>query len=251
MNNAGKKTAVAADSAAHDGNACGAHRCRWQLWRRLFIGLGVALVVYVWIFRESVRQQILTEGVLANNAPSDEAVHEMIQNAHDPVAAICSAWDTGKISLRLLALQSLSGVIGHNQKLPPKIRAMLLVAALDPDMDARELALGALDERNDPALPALSVAQLRDFDPQIRLLGLMHLKKCPSSMGIPLVVPLLNDANPQILAFAVRSLEDWSGVKFGVKLADAVPLEDARTGLTVFDEASYRKTRAAADRAAT
>jgi thiol-disulfide isomerase/thioredoxin len=46
-------------------------------------------------------------------------------------------------------------------------------------------------------------------------------------------------------------LGDWSGQNFGVKLADAVPEEDAKTGLIKFDDASYRKTRDGAARAAT
>jgi thiol-disulfide isomerase/thioredoxin len=126
---------------------------------------------------------------------------------------------------------------------------MLLAAALDPDLDVRELALGALDDRNDPAGAALGAAQLNDLDPQVRLLGLMHLKKLRAEEGVPWVAPMLHDTNPQILAFAMKLLEDWSGEKFGVKLADAVPSEDANTGLTVFDDASYSKTRVAADRA--
>jgi thiol-disulfide isomerase/thioredoxin len=220
-----------------------------RLWRNVALALAIALVICVWFFRAPLRQRILTQGVLANDAPTDEAVQEMIQNAADPRAAVIAAWNTGKIALRHLALQKLSSVAGHDQPLPAALREVLMAAALDPDLDAREIALGVLDERNDPALPALSAAQLNDLDPQVRTLGLMHLKKLPASVGVPLVAPLLNDSNPQVLAYAVKLLQNWSGEKFGVKLADAVPVEETNTGLTIFDDASYRKTRDGASRA--
>jgi thiol-disulfide isomerase/thioredoxin len=213
------------------------------------MGLGVVLIVCVWFLREPLRRQVFTRALLANEAPTDEAVQELIESAPDPRAAVLAAWNTGKISHRLLALQKLSNVVGHDQPWSAPLRQMVLAAALDPDLDARELALGALDDRNDPALAALSATQLIDIDPQVRLLGLTHLKKLPAEKGIPLVAPLLNDTNPQILAYTLKLLEDWSGEKFGVKLADAVPFEDGKTGLTVFDDASYGKTRAAADTA--
>lgn len=226
------------------------HWCGGGMWRKLTLGLGVALVVCVWLFREPLRRQIFAQGVLANDAPTEEAVQQMIQNAADPQAAVLAAWNTGKIAQRPLAIQKLSSVIRNDEPLPATLRNMLLVAALDPDMDVREIALSTLDSRNDPALPALSAAQLNDLDPQVRLLGLAHLKKLSAGIGVPVVAPLLKDENPQILAYAVKLLEDWSGQKFGLKLSDAVPLEDTKTGLTVFEEASYRKTRAGADRAA-
>jgi thiol-disulfide isomerase/thioredoxin len=246
-----KKTAKALEAAAEATCLVGAHRRGGCLRRKLILGVGGALIVCVWLFREPLRRQIFAQGVLANDAPTEEAVHEMIQNAADPQAAIVAVWNTGKIAQRLLAIQKLSSVGGIDKPLPANLRNMLLAAALDPDMDVREIALGALDSRNDPALPALSAAQLNDLDPQVRLLGLTHLRKLSSIIGVPVVVPLLKDINPQILACALRLLEDWSGENFGVKLSDAVPLEDAKTGLTVFEEASYHKTRAGVDRAAT
>jgi thiol-disulfide isomerase/thioredoxin len=246
-----KKAAEGSDATADAANLVGAHCRGGSLWRKVTLGAGIALVVCVWLFREPLRRQILVQGVLANDAPTDEAVQEMIQGADDPRAAIVAAWNTGKIPLRLIAVQKISSVIRDDEPLPTALRNVLLAAAMDPDMDMRERALGALDARNDPALPALSAAQLNDLDPQVRLLGLMHLKKLSAGIGVPAVVPLLKDTDPQILAYALRLLEDWSGENFGVKLSDAVPLADAKTGLTVFEEASYRKTRAGVDRAAT
>ena len=225
------------------------HSCAGRRWRWRIIGLGAALVVGVWFFREPLRQQIFSRALLANDVPTDEAVQGMIDSAPAPSAALLASWNTGKITHRLLAMQKLPSAVGHGQPLPAALRRMLLAAALDPDLDVRELALGALDDRNDPAGAALGAAQLNDLDPQVRLLGLMHLKKLRAEEGVPWVAPMLHDTNPQILAFAMKLLEDWSGEKFGVKLADAVPSEDANTGLTVFDDASYSKTRVAADRA--
>jgi thiol-disulfide isomerase/thioredoxin len=246
-----KKTAEGLDTTAESTCLGGAHCRGGCLWRKLTLVVGIALVVCVWLFREPLCRQIFAQGVLANDAPTDEAVQEMIQNAADPKAAVLAVWNTGKIAQRPLAIRKLSAVVGNDQPLSAPLRNMLLAAALDPDMDVREIALSALDSRNDPALAAMSVAQLSDLDPQVRLLGLTHLRKLSASTGAPMVVPLLKDTNPQILAYALRLLENWSGEDFGTRLSDAVPMEDTNTGLTVFEEASYRKTSAGVDRATT
>lgn len=214
------------------------------------LGVGLALTVVVfWFFRQPLRQRIFADAVLANDAPAPEAVQTMIRQASDPSAAILTAWNTGKIVQRQVAIRELSRVVPSGQPLPTPLRNILLAAALDPDFDVRETALNTLDYRHDPALTALIAAQLRDLDPQVRLLGLMHLEHVPAQIGVPLVVPLLDDRNPQVVALALKWLERWSGKEFGVKLVDAIPVEDPKTGLQMFNEESYRKTSAGAERA--
>ncbi|MGO8699804.1 MAG: redoxin domain-containing protein [Limisphaerales bacterium] len=223
--------------------------CGCRMWRKAILGVGILLIPCLWFFRGPIAQRAFTRAVLANDAPAAEVEQNMIQNAADPHAAIVAAWNTGKIAHRHLAIQEISGLASHGQTLSAAFRSILLAGALDPDLDVREIALSALDERADPALAALSAAQLSDLDPQVRLLGLMHLRKVSARAGLPTVAPLLTDTNPQILAYVVKLMADWSGENFGVRLADAVPEEDAKTGLTVFDKSSYEKTRAGANRA--
>ena len=221
-----------------------------RAWRRVILGAGILLIVALWCFRGPLARRAFTQMVLANDAPAAEAEEEMIHNAADPGAAIVAAWNTGKIAHRRLAMQQLSSMISHSPSLNPALHQILLAGTLDPDLDAREMALSALEERGEPALPALSCAQLNDFDPQVRLLGLRHLHKPPARVGLPAVTPLLQETNPEILAYVVKLMAGWSGENFGLRLADAVPAEDENTGLIVFANSSYEKTRAGANRAA-
>ena len=215
--------------------------------RSFVLVLGFALIVGTWLFRTPLRQRIFADGVLANDAPTSNAVELMIREAADPPTTLLAAWNTGKTVQRQVAVRELSRIFPDNQPLSEQLRVMLLAAALDPDLDVREAALSTLDYRHDPALSALIAAQLRDLDPQVRLLGLMHLEYAPAKVGVPLVVPLLDDGNPQIVALSLKLLGNWSGENFGVKLADAVPVEDERTGLQVFHEKSYGKVHAGAE----
>jgi thiol-disulfide isomerase/thioredoxin len=231
---------------AKSGCSRGAHSRGRRLPRLFLIVLGLVLIAGVWLFRGPLRRRIFTDGVLANDAPSLNAVQAMIHNAADPRAALLAAWNTGKIVQRQVAIQELGQVVPFSQPLPPALRAMVLAAALDPDLDVRELALDNLDYRHDPALPALVAAQLRDVDPQVRLLGLMHLESLPAKAGVPLVLPLLDDRNPEVVAWTLNLLERWSGRQFGVKMVDAVPIPDKKTGLQEFVPKSYAKTRAGA-----
>ncbi len=232
---------------ANSGCSCAAHVRSRRLPRLLLLVLGLTLLGGVWLFRQPLRQHIFAEGVLANDAPAPDAVQAMIHNAPDPRAALLAAWNTGKIVQRQVAIQELAQIVPYGQPLPPALRALVLAAALDPDLDVREQALDNLDYRHDPALPALVAAQLRDVDPQVRLLGLMHVQHLPATVGVPLVVPLLEDRNPQVVAWTLSQLQRWSGQSFGVKMADAVPIPDKKTGIQEFRPASYAKTRAGAE----
>jgi thiol-disulfide isomerase/thioredoxin len=135
------------------------------------------------------------------------------------------------------------------KSLPTELEGILLAGALDVDMNVRETALGILRDRNHPALPSLAAAQLQDPDPQVRLLGLNNLKRVDASIGVPTVIPLLDEDDPLIVATGLKLLENWSGEAFGVKLRDTVSFENPTTGLKEFPEGSHEKARAGAARA--
>ncbi len=209
----------------------------------------MALVVGVWFFREPLRQQIRESATLANDAPMSEVVGDMIEQAADPRAALLAAWNSGKIVHREVAIGALRRVLPGDQPLPPEFDSLLLSAALDPDMNVRESALGILRDRNHPALAALAAEQLRDFDQQVRLLGLNYLKSASPAIGVPTVIPLLDDSDPFIVTMSLKLLENWSGEKFGVKLSETVAFENEKTGLKEFRKGSYEKAKAGAERA--
>ncbi len=213
------------------------------------MAVGALLVFVVWLFREPLRRLISAEATLANDAPTQEVVEDMIEHATDPRAALLAAWNSGKIIHREVAIRSLSQISPAEQPLPPEFDSLLLSAALDPDMNVRESALGILQQRKHPALPALAAEQMKDFDQQVRLLGLDHLRSLRPTLGVPTVIPLLNDADPLIVTTSLKLLENWSGQKFGVKLSDTAPVENQTTGLKEYREGSSEKAKAAAARA--
>lgn len=219
--------------------------------RQVFIGMGMFLVIAVWFFRAPLRQQIRESATLANDAPTPEVVSEMIEQATDPRAALLTAWKSGKIVHREVAIDALRRLFSNDQPLPPAFESTLLAAALDPDMNVRETALGILHERRHPALSALAAEQLKDPDQQVRLLGLNYLKAAAPSVGIPVVVALLDDPDIAVLGMSLKLLEDWSGQKFGAKLADTVLAESKTTGLQKFQPEGSAKTKAAAEKAKT
>jgi thiol-disulfide isomerase/thioredoxin len=217
--------------------------------RKVLLGAGLLLVIAVWFFRAPLQQQIRESATLANDAPTPEVVGDMIEQAADPRAALLAAWTSGKIVHREAAIGALRRVLRTDRPLPPEFDSLLLSATLDPDMNVRETALGILRERNHPALPALAAEQLRDFDQELRVLGLNRLKIVNPGIGVPTVIPLLDDSDPFIVTMSLKLLENWSGQKFGVKLSETASFENEKTGLKEYREGSYEKAKAGAERA--
>ncbi len=217
--------------------------------RRFLFGLGIALVIGVWLFREPLRVRITRSATLANPAPPPELVEEMIETSPDRAAAILAAWNTGKIVHRQAAVSEISRIGSPGQPLSSELESIVLAGALDVDMNVRETCLGILRNRNDPALAYLASAQLQDRDPQVRLLGLNYLKHVSASVGVPAVISLLDEDDPLIVATGLKLLENWSGENFGVKLRETSPFENEKTGLKEFPEGSREKAATGARRA--
>ena len=223
------------------------HRIKIRRW--ILPGIGILLVAAVWLGRASLREHIRTSATLANNAPTPEVVTEMIEQARDPHAALLLAWHSGKIVHRETAIHEISQLYRSAQTLPPDVEEMLLAAALDPDMNVRELAFGLLQSRKDPALTALAAAQLRDADTGVRLLGLNYLRSAPGKLGMPLAAGMLDDPDLRVTGASLKLMEQWSGESFGAKLADAVPVENPQSGLMENQAAGAVRIKSAMDRA--
>jgi len=217
--------------------------------RVVLIGAGVILITVVWVLRQPLRDQIREWATLANDAPTAEGISDMIEQATDPHAALLRAWNSGKIVHRELAIDSLLRLFPSGQPLPHDIESTLLGAALDPDVNVRETALGILQERQHPALAALAAEQLKDPDQRVRLLGLNYLKAAVPSVGVPIAAALLEDSDIAVLGLSLKLLENWSGQKFGAKMADTVQVESETTGLQEFQPGGAVKTKAAAEKA--
>jgi len=215
----------------------------------LFLGSGFIAILGVWLFREPLRSRIGQSAAFANPTPPPELVEEIIETSPDRPAAIIAAWNTGKIVHRQVAVREISRAFPADQSFPADLESIVLSGALDVDMNVRETALGILGDRKHPALASVAAAQFRDPDPQVRLLGLNYLKGANANIGVPAVIPLLDESDPLIVATALKLLENWSGENFGVKLRDTASFEDPTTGLKQFPEGSREKAEAGAARA--
>ena len=81
--------------------------------------------------REPLRQQIRERATLSNDAPTPEVVAEMIEQASDRPAALLSAWNSGKIVHRQVAIRSFSQLFPAEQPLPPDFRGAIEVTATE------------------------------------------------------------------------------------------------------------------------
>ncbi|MCL4179702.1 MAG: redoxin domain-containing protein [Verrucomicrobia bacterium] len=226
------------------------HGARSRLPIRLVILFaGIATILMVWFYRDTLHAWVLVRGTLANDAPTLELFEDYLRRSPEPEMAILDAWNTGKIVHRQFAIRQLSAGDVNGKSLSLELEGMLLSGALDPDMNVRESALQGLRRHRHSALPALVAAQLRDPDPELRMLGLDHLKHAPLELGVTQIAPLLDDPDLRVTARAIKLLEQWSGQDFDIKLADAVEVTDPDTGLKGLRPEGVAKVRAASTRA--
>ncbi len=214
-----------------------------------FLILAFAGLLIAWFFRAELRGVIARKAVLTNDAPPPEVVEEIILEAANPRTALLTAWNSGKIVHREVAVGAIRRVFPNGQPLSSEFESIVLAGALDPDMNVRETALAILHERQHAALAALAAEQLKDPDQQVRLLGLSYLKHAAPAVGLPFAAALLDDPDIAVLGLSLKLLENWSGQKFGAKLSDTVQVENATSGLQEFQPAGIAKTKTAAETA--
>jgi thiol-disulfide isomerase/thioredoxin len=207
------------------------------------LGAGFLALIFLLTIQRPLRQWISMTATLANPAPSAEQVEAMIKGSADREHTIIAAWNTGKIIQREVAVALIADPAVIKGKLPDDLEAIVLKGCLDPDLDVRETCLAALQTHQDPALAALTFAQLKDCDPQIRLLGLQHLRHIDSGIGIPAAITTLDDVEPEVAATGLKLLEHWTGQEFGVKVRDVLPSEDPESEPSKTPEHGLAKLR--------
>lgn len=231
--------------AAADTASAGHRRLRRPL---LLASALLATLLALW-FREPLQYRLVATAVLRNPAPTPDQVEVFIDHAPNPHAALLAAWNSDRIVHRQVAIRHLPRVLPHEQPLPREFETLLLAAALDPDLNVRQTALSLLQQHRHPALPALAAAQLRDPDPELRVLGLRHFRFLTPSIGVPTVLPILADPDPLVVTASLKLLEHWSGQDFGVKLHETAALNNPQTGGIGTRADGEAKARAGAERA--
>lgn len=208
------------------------------------LGFGLLTLSCLLTMRRPLRQWISVTVTLANPAPLSEHVETVIKDSADREHTIIAAWNTGKIVQREVAVKMIADPTIIRGKLPDDLETIVLRGCLDADLDVRETCLAALQTRQDPALAALTFAQLKDCDPQIRLLGLQHLRHVDARMGIPATISILDDNDPEVAATGLKLLERWTGQQFGVKFRDVLPSEDPESEASRTPERGLAKLQA-------
>jgi thiol-disulfide isomerase/thioredoxin len=219
---------------------------------RRALGLGgiLACAVVLWAFRAPIQDWIVARVVLLNPSPSREVLEEAIDRSSDPFAAIVENWRTGRIVHREVAMQEASKRVRRGLVISPAVEALLLEGAADADMNVRESALGALSTLQAPLFSAAVVRQLREADPELKLLGLQHLRRAVAAdTGMPVVMSLLSDPDLRVVGMSLKLAENWSGQEFGVRLSVTAQTENATTGLKEFQAGSLEKVQAGVDKA--
>ncbi len=189
---------------------------RWLLALALILGAGALL------FGRSIHRQIFEYTVLHSEGTDEESFKELIDNTKDPAPLLWRLWRTRKIPHRLLVLEHLKLAASTNPELCRQMRLLLIEATLDPDLDARERAFGTLNILKDTQLQDLARLQLRDADPQVRLLGLHYLRQIGNSQLVPAVIGVLRDPEPVVAASAESMLRTWTSNDFGFRIRMAI-----------------------------
>lgn len=188
--------------------------------------------------------------MLANDGPPVDSVGDMIETSPHSVAALLSAWHTGKIAHRRAAIGEMRWRVTADHRLPAELESMVLAAALDPDQEVRADAFRVLRRCQHPALASLIAAQLRDCDPEARLMGLEYLKWMNAGVGVPLAVPILGDTDPLVAANAVWLLGELTHQDFGLRLTEIAPgAYGEKSGLRDLHENARTNVQAAVERA--
>jgi thiol-disulfide isomerase/thioredoxin len=212
-----------------------------------FLVVAIAVILAIVLFRDRIQRWTFDRGILANDAPAPELLEEYLRKAPDPGGAILAAWNSGRIVHRHFAVRALA-LPSVVPALTAELESVLLVGALDADLNVREAALSGLRARQHSELTTMAAAQLSDPDPHVRLLGIDYLKSAPAERGLPLVARALDDQDPRVTARAIKLMGEWAGEDFGMHLVDTVEVADPATGLKGFREEGLARTKAAGER---
>lgn len=194
---------------------------------KILLLTGMILAAIATFFGSRIQNELLMRLLLRRSAPSEEVVWNLIENTPQPDKAMWRLWHSNKIPIRGNTLGYINLNLHSNSDLYTQMEPLVVEAARDPDMSARELALGILAAHRSPRLRELALTQLNDADPLVRMLGLQHLKRAEPP-SVPTVVPLLEDSELQVAATAATLLRRWTGQNFGVRVGLSVP--DGQTG---------------------
>jgi thiol-disulfide isomerase/thioredoxin len=168
--------------------------------------------------------------LLRSEAPGQDWFFELADQLSDPTPLLQQSWDTGKVVHRELVAAYLKQRAAAKPPWLANLARVIVEGSRDGDMSVRELTLGAMETSKDPRLTDCAQAQLSDPDPLVRLLGLEYFRKADPLRGVPVVVRLLDDPDPRVVARAEVALARWTKLDFGARVSLAIPAPLGPTG---------------------
>ena len=102
----------------------------------ILLGAGAVAVCF---YREPLRNLVFTKGVMLNDAPTEEAIGQVLDTAKDRQAAIRAFWNTKKIVPREAAIRQLLQFIPSGEPIPAQMESWVLPLPWIPTwMSARQ-----------------------------------------------------------------------------------------------------------------
>jgi hypothetical protein len=135
-------------------------------------------------FWRPLEQKWTVHLLLRASSPSEEVVFTAIDDASDQPELLWQLWRTQKLPHRQLVLNYLSKNV-LKAGLLDTMEPLLISAAQDPDVEARQATLGILHQIRSPHLRQLAFDQMSDADPAVRLIGLQSLRQVATSSDVP------------------------------------------------------------------
>lgn len=211
-------------------------RLRWLL---LFLGATVAFGLVAW---PPLEARLLNHLLRSAEVPSREMFEEVLRMTARPADVLGLLWATGRIAHRRMVADHLNRAVAEGLKPGADLEELVLEGTLDCDASVRELSMGTLAALAHPSLGRLARVQLRDHDPQIRLLGLQHIARGKPDAGIPVVMTLLRDPDLRVVTSADAALRKWTGIDSGIRIHHAIPKRD-ENHREVLDEGALEAIR--------
>lgn len=172
--------------------------------------------------RGPISRSITFQLLIRQDAPSELAISEVLDNSTDPTHRIQNLWNSGRIPHRHIALRYIKEH-SMDQTFPlDRVKTLAWAALRDPDFSNRELALGILSETDLEKLISILPILLLDRDQAFRLRVLRLITDVEDKIWIPVFLELLDDPDPIVVAQTAAKLRRWTGKDFGIRMIHAI-----------------------------
>ena len=181
------------------------------------LGVFAIIVLVLGLFWRPIQRRCLIYLLLRADAPSRDALSEVVGQTANPSSLLLRLWRTQRIPDRHFVLRYFGKLASSKPELFHAMAPVVAQAATDPDITTRELAFELLTRLRLPQLRTLAMEQLPDADPAARLLGLDSLRSIAASNDVPVAMNMLDDPDPRVVVAAALVLRQVTGLDFGIK----------------------------------